>query len=42
MVVLVMEVCVDSVESAIAFVGALPSPDNPSTTCRLTGFLSSP
>ena len=32
MAVLVMEVCVDSVESAIAFVGALPSPDNKSMT----------
>ena len=37
MVVLVMEICVDSVESAIAFVGALPSPDN-QITPELTFF----
>ena len=35
---LVMEVCVDSVDSAIAFVGALPSPGHKPTAPGLTAL----
>ena len=36
---LVMEVCVDSLDSAIAFVGALPSPEHTQAVHRLTAFM---